>query len=313
MKTFKSPTIALPGLTLLTALMLLTLASCDSQTSYSTVQAAQTYPSPQPTYRSIHQPGKITPIPDQLVRTVNFGTWSYTAHKGGSGVGAVLGGIVIDYGDVYGGVAYDNRSAQGIRDYVAADRQLVPQVVAHGGLAEVLITFHSYVPLNQFRAWVKAHDLIVTVSYVNVVNNSGQQTRLLVCPYSADAPLVQSDNPSLPLVYCPYYAGKDPQGELSEKGDPLPKSELTDYLNQYNAAEKDPTMRLVGVSFTRAWVDASQLPAIANDQLVYLADVTPDVVRIDLAKAGVAGAGTPAIEVDTPFPAMEHFGLDSFK
>ena len=69
----------------------------------------------------------------------------------------------------------------------------------------------------------------------------------------------------------------------------------------------------MGVSFTRAWVDSSRLPAIANDPLVYLADVTPNVVRTDLAKAGVADAGTTAIEVDTPFPAMEHFGLDSFK
>lgn len=309
MKTLISPRIALPGFMLLTALMMLTLAGCDTQSSFT---AEQMLPSPQPTSREISQPATVALIPDQIVLADNFGAWQYTTRKGGSGVGAVLGGIVINYGDVYGGVAYDNRSIQGIRDYAAANWQLVSRVAAHGGLVEVLITFHSYVPLDQFRAWVKIHGLAVGVSYVNLINNSGEHRRLIVCPYSDTAPIVQSDKPGFPPVYCPYHA-KDEQSKLKDNGDPLPLSELNDYLNEYNAAEKDSTLRIIGVSFTRTWVDASQLPTIANDPLVYLADVTPDVVRMDLARAGVAGADTPAIEVDTPFPAMEQFGLDNFK
>ncbi len=72
-----------------------------------------------------------------------------------------------------------------------------------------------------------------------------------------------------------------------------------------------------GVYFSLATVDAKQLPVIAADSQVFIADVTINVVRNDLVRAGVRGAED--VQNSEGFPApffwdMEHkFGLDKFK
>jgi hypothetical protein len=64
-----------------------------------------------------------------------------------------------------------------------------------------------------------------------------------------------------------------------------------------------------GVFGVECTVSVEQLLEIADDPLVFLADVTPTWVRRDLAEAGIAGAMQAPVSVDYPYGWMERLGM----
>ena len=118
--------------------------------------------------------------------------------------------------------------------------------------------------------------------------------------------------------------------------DPLSQRKLDEGLSAMIWVSK-PARSLPGVYFTKALVDPKQLPKIAADSLVFLADVTPTVVRDKVLAAGFSikewswgGVGmnpqvngTPLEEPQTdssvrfmppsPFAQMQNLGLGKFE
>ncbi len=306
--------VPLAGAVLIAVVIVLSsLAGCNTAPSDVQTQPAQVQPPTTVIGQTSTQQSDGTSVaskPSQIVHQANFGAWSYTAYKDGSGVPAYFGGIVINYGDVEAHVKFDTNSVAGVSSYIAASNQQLPQVAARGGLAEVWVSFRNFVPLDQFRAWSKKYDMTVAVSYMGLDGGPVAGQDFWQCPYSDDpSHTYVSSKPGLPKIYCPYrYLGNDPQGAASEKADPLPQSNLNNALKFFNDSNKTATT-IKGVFFIRVWVDASQLPALAADPQVAVADVIPDVVRHDLAAAGVANADRIDVETNKLFFTMEGLGM----
>lgn len=94
------------------------------------------------------------------------------------------------------------------------------------------------------------------------------------------------------------------RGTLTVAGrndDPLPQDAL-DKLNSNSVP-------IAGVYSVRGKVPAGQLAAITSDPIVFVADVTPTLARLDLADAKVPGAHEATISAESPFTEMEEFGL----
>ncbi len=263
--------------TLLTAATLM-LASCDSsQLASQRNQSANTQPAQQatPTYTA-----------PTLVRKANFGTWWYFAQKMGSDTITPFGGTQIKPGDVFAKVNYKNDTATDVRAYAATNRSQLQKVVDAGGQTEAWITFRTYVSANDFRAFVKSHRL----------SNPQSQLRAIDETKSADNKYITMQI-----------------GPRADDPDPLPQV----YMNFYQGIQSDhnPNAIFEGIYFTRAWVDAQELAAIANDPKVYFIDITPNLVRMDLAANGIENADKVDVEVEpaNPFYTMELAGLDQFK
>jgi hypothetical protein len=74
----------------------------------------------------------------------------------------------------------------------------------------------------------------------------------------------------------------------------------------------NPGGPMPGVFYTLAYVPAARLLDLTRDPLVFLADVTPNIVYRDLAQAGVSGAKKEHLIVGSPFHYMEKLGLENF-
>ncbi len=264
----------------ITAMLVMTIAllACDS--TNPPARSAQTQPTQvQSKPQSQATPTYTTPT---LVRRADFGAWSYAAQRMGNDTITPLGGKQINPGDVFAKVSYKYDTADDVRRYAEANRSGLQKVRDVGGQAEVFITFRTYVQSDQFRTFVKTYGLQEPWSAVRTITD----------------PTVPNGYGSIMGVHP---VGNDP--------DPLPASTIDDYLN----AAGHPTLK--GVFFTRAWVDAKELSAIASDPSVYFVDITPDLVRMDLAANGVENADKVDVEVEpnTPFHTMELAGLDLFK
>jgi hypothetical protein len=85
------------------------------------------------------------------------------------------------------------------------------------------------------------------------------------------------------------------------ESDPLPQGDLD------KVRKSLPTVE--GVYSVRGEVVAERLSAIASDPVVFIVDVTPTLVRLDLTNAGVPGASEATINAESPFTEMEKFGL----
>jgi hypothetical protein len=85
------------------------------------------------------------------------------------------------------------------------------------------------------------------------------------------------------------------------ESDPLPQDDLD------KVSKSLPTVE--GVYSVRGKVAAEQLSTIATDPMVFIVDVTPTLVRLDLVDAGVPGASEATINAESPFTEMEKLGL----
>jgi hypothetical protein len=161
---------------------------------------------------------------------------------------------------LYATVSWAWNSPTGGQDYVAANNQALPQVAAQGGQVEVSVVFKDYLPVAQFRTFVQQYGLKPGLSYLRAI-----------------------DGKSLP-VFAPYYTIK----VNASNGDAIPQASLDRQLAPLtNDAQKQVALK--GVYVTHAWMNANQLPALAADPSVYYVDISANLVRSDLAKAGVAG------------------------
>jgi hypothetical protein len=177
-------------------------------------------------------------------------------------------------------IHYDLSSVAALRNYAAANQALATQLASGGGQAEVYVTFRTYIAPEQFRAWVRAKGVTVVRSMLRSIEPNGN-------------------------------LGTVGQGTHPGDTEPLPQDRLDEALVR---GPRDPSATLRGLYFTIITVQASRLPEIAADPLVFIADVTPNVVRNELAAAGWEGVDQATIGVfpNSPFYMMEEFGLENF-
>ena len=213
----------------------------------------------------------------------DFGAWQYTYSYDR------------DWGDLFAMVHYDDRTVAGVQAYVQANRDLAAQFAQQGidvpfgpgpGQARVDITFRSYVAPDQARTWIQAHNLLTAYAVLRVYDPQGTRLDLTVSTYDVNYPL--------------------PAGNIDRA------------LNPEDTPSCGPfTLRGGGVYFVTALADPAQLPALAADPLVYLADVTPNAVRHDLWQR-YAPTHTPSfqwvqVQNGSPFWRMEELGLEHFR
>jgi hypothetical protein len=184
-------------------------------------------------------------------------------------------------------IDYDAGSVAALRNFADANRKLADQLSVQGGSADVYITFRDYVPPDRFRDWAKAMGLSVKKSELRIVGANGQ----------------------------PAIIGIQAGRATDPPNDPLPQTDL-DYQISAVRAQNEATHKFPAVYFTHATVAAQQLPTLAADPLVFLADVTPTIVRNDLLAAGFTTEDWERAQFmnsHTPFLAMEQYGLENFK
>ena len=163
----------------------------------------------------------ISSMPDnpKIVRACKFGNWWYSASRNPTtgNVGAI--------------VVYDFHSATSLQNYVAANKTLLNEVVASTEPVEVLITFRSPVPVNQFRSWVQ-------ITGLNVLHSQLREAGRVTIGIEAQAndPLAQRDIDK--------FAHGSIQGVINTRA--------TVAANQLAGLAGDPTVFLVDVSPT--WV-----------------------------------------------------------
>lgn len=185
---------------------------------------------------------------------------------------------------VYVPIHYNYDSIQALRTYAANNQLLASKIAAanKGEKTQVYITFRNYIAPDQFRTWAKIMGLHVEQSELRITQTDGTAGTFILDKQATDA-------------------------------DPLLQASIDQELA---VLQKGPGVQtLQGVFFTRATVDAARLPNIAADPSVFLADVTPNVVRNELTYAGLAKDGELNIEVipPTPFFMLEQFGLGNFQ
>lgn len=187
-------------------------------------------------------------------------------------------------GQILAGVRYDNNSVASLNSYAAANVTLANQLALQSGDVDVYITFRTYVSPAQFRAWATAKGLHVKESYIRVIEESGIDGGLNIAAIETD---------------------------------PLPQDRIDTILQKVTGVRSVP-----GVYFTIATISANQLLQISTDPQVFLADVTPNIVRNELLAAHIPGAeqasvgigGTTEVHQPSPFWKMEHdFGLENFQ
>jgi hypothetical protein len=252
------------------------IATTPVSTVEATIWLATVTPNPQVT--STIGPGTVTPNPSPQV------------------TGTVISEVVMerDYGvwsfravsrpgmESWALVEFDYDSVSSLINYALANQALGTQLAAQGGQVDVGITFNTFVTPEQFRAWAPTKGLTIKETVLRTVDSNGQEGTISV--------------PSAPAPF-------------NDKG-LLPQDDLDEIMHTPGW----PTITIRGVYWTRATVDATRLPELALDPLVFLADVTPNIVRNELIAAGWTGVEHDNIRVDrnTPFWRMEELGLENF-
>jgi hypothetical protein len=185
-------------------------------------------------------------------------------------------------GETWATVRYDSSSVDSIQAYATANRALAAEVAQMGGGARVDITFRTPMPLSQIHDWALGHGLYSGWLGVRVVDSTGGRD---------DYPLMMQYSYAPSLV--PPLA--DPG---TDEGSPV----------QY---------QVDGVFYISGMVEARRVPEFGADPLVFLADVTPNVVRKDLMSQRPIPPYPDlhwiTIQPSSPFRQMEDLGLEHFR
>jgi len=182
-----------------------------------------------------------------------------------------------DHGRLEAAVRYDNSSIAGLRAYADANRILANQLARSSGEIEVQITFSTPMDPVKFRSWATNVGLTVQAADIRTVNAKGRRSTIAVFPRGSD---------------------------------PLPQAIIDRQLAR-NLTIDPLTIR--GVVDARGTIDATRLPSVVADTNVFLADVTPSVIRRDLSNEGEVDATQTLVQVQPPFWALEDLGLDNFR
>jgi hypothetical protein len=181
-----------------------------------------------------------------------------------------------------GNINYDFDTVAELNAFAAANQVLATSLASRGGQAEVYVTFRTYLTPEQFRAWIRARGANVGQSMLRTVYPDGQEGTL---------------------------------GQGSHQGDtePLPQDRLDKALQIQLRGEVKYALTLRGLYYTLITVDATRLPEIAADPLVFIANVTPNVVRNELHAVGwQTQEKSLFVNPPTPFWKMEELGLENF-
>lgn len=248
------------GATLLVSAL---LASPQPQTSQPATQST-------PQSQALKPPPAVPTLSGVLLHDANFGAWQYYARKSNTDGGD--GDIRIKPGQIYVYVDY-NKTTDGMKRYVEANKKLLPQIASRDGEAEVYVVFNQYLSIDQFRSWVKSHGLRTGYSWARFIDETVSPRRIMMWPANQRL---------------------DPQ-------DPINQADLDNAMKFY-VIENHGT--LMGVYATHTWVDARDLPALAAESTTFYIDVTPEAVRNDLAAAGIAGARQAAVVANAEYAFM---------
>ena len=189
-----------------------------------------------------------------------------------------------------------------------ANQELARQLARQGGDADVRITFRTYLSPDQFITWATQEKLQIKHVQLGV--------------------LYEPDPPSLTPVPCPTCPGSDLVTRLSwlgveaQPGDPALwlKTRIAEAVAQRNQKVRSNRYRVQkvqGICFISTTVPAQQLPALANDPQVFLAEVTGEFLRRQVRAAGITEQ--VRIEYDpasaswsnNSFPQIEKLGPDN--
>jgi len=191
----------------------------------------------------------------------SFSTWSYQAEADGSQTQAT--------------VQYNYHSVEALKSYVSENKKLAEQVALKGGVADVNVTFRTYLQPDQFRSWAKENNFVPMQSTLRIIMSDGKRGTVWIAAKSEDV---------------------------------LPQQHIDAALQ--SSSTKESVER--GIYTTRGKVDATKLRGMADDPRVFLVDVTPNIVRSDLKTNNIDKADTAEVKVVDPFWWMEDFGLGNF-
>ena len=231
--------------------------------------------------------------PPEEVGQGDFGTWSYKAY------------MRYEYnsnykltGRIYTDISRDTSTVEKLHAYAKANQVLADQLATKGGTARAYITFRTFVEPDQFNSWVKAHGFRVEIISARRTEVTGGQT--------IDGTITTTAGPNGENPLDPETVKRilEPGGRIDNNG----------VLTGVGEGETKTIVR--GVVYTTVIVDAKQLPSLAADPLVFVSDVTSNVVLNELIAAGVPDAkfAETSEGISPFFSDMEHkFGLDKFQ
>jgi hypothetical protein len=234
-----------------------------------------------------------TPVPGFLqadeTGSADFGIWNYGY------------GVIHSEAETWATVYYDTHSVQALQAYAAANRTLAGQLAQTPGGVRVDVTFRDYVAPESFQAWLRAHDFYNGWYGVRVVDPQGRRADIAVpFQYTGGLPDWLMQGQVAPVSVWTTYAPPPPTP-----------------IGGYDMPDVAPAQTVRGIYYVSGMVDVAQLAGIAADPLVFLADVTPNVVRADLLSKGVLVASPylnwVVIRPASPFWAMEDLGLEHFR
>jgi hypothetical protein len=241
----------------------------------------------------------------------DYGSWSFETKRWGLTSDGIF--------EVMVSFQRDTSSVAALKAYAQSNRQLGGQLAAWDWdkTVEVLVTFRTYLSRDEFNSWALGLGIhpseaeLRTVYDVDPMHTSTPPLNLPPAPGGPGAPGPVGGqvfgSASVLRVVC-----------ITGGSEPLTKANLDQSLSmqEQEAQQEGYKLReLKGVYFTLATVRASQLPAIAADPHVFLADVSAEwaIYRIE----ETYGLGTYHIFTRPPEPVsvflpMEQFGLDNF-
>jgi hypothetical protein len=175
---------------------------------------------------------------------------------------------------MHGRITYDSSSIAALKAFAAETHRLAASLAADKRPAQVEVTFNSYLQIDQYRKWVAKTGFVPEIADVRFVDQTGQR----------------------------WGGGVSPEG-----------NEVAPAYQLDMASRGLSNLSLKGVYAVRGSIPADRLAAIVSDPTVFLADVTPTIVRRELEQQ--LGGPVPSLNilVETPFWQMEDFGLQNFK
>lgn len=279
------PTIA--GVLVLTVLAtLLIVVTLPSQAQQAVGQSAITVKASHPAPRYLIRGSETISLPRGMTQTVevyraDLGSWQYDASPRKE-----FGQDILSIA-----IRFDDSSVASLKAYAETNRQLATQLATEGGAAHVMVTFRSYLAPEQFRAWVAKYAIRGDATLMNPALGVMVEMRAT----EANGLRATAD----------VWLG------IKGQPDPLLQSSIDDLIAPHNPGIKPPIFN--GIFMTRGEVDAKQLPMIANDPLVFVADVTTEYATRDLAAAQVKGANEVDSDERSPIWRMEDYGLQNFR
>ncbi len=176
----------------------------------------------------------------------------------------------------------NDRTVAGLKQYAETNKALAVELAKTKTDARFQLTFRKPVDVPTYRAWAKTTGI----------------------SYFSDVILgMVEDN------------GKTLTGQIgSGSSDPLPLVNLDSSLA--GLKQNGHLITSVGITQVRGHADSSVLPALANDPMVFLAEVTPNAIIKELRAGGASDADIDqaSIENSSPiFSLMEQLGLANFR